>query len=181
MDQRERAEGVGDSEGALGGGDTRPPRLRDPRAAALQRRHRDQAPPDCGELAGADYVVFYSNRLYGTIPRLPERYPLSGEYYRLLFSGKLGYELADVQTSYASLAGVTFVDDTLSRPGIPSPGRLPSASADGLVLDMGFADESFTVYDHPMTLVFENRGRHTVEAIEQSLGRALREARACRG
>ncbi len=126
-----------------------------------------------GELAGADYVVFYSNRLYGTIPRLPERYPFSGEYYRLLFSGKLGYELADVQTSYASLAGVTFVDDTLSRPGVPSPGRLPSASTEGLVLNMGFADESFTVYDHPMTLVFENRDRHTAEAIEQALDRPL--------
>ena len=125
------------------------------------------------ELAGADYVVFYSNRLYGTIPRLPDRYPFSGEYYRLLFSGKLGYELADVQTSYAALAGVTFVDDTLSRPGVPSPGRLPSASTDGLVLRMGFADESFTVYDHPMTLVFENRGRHTAGEIEQALAPGL--------
>ncbi len=125
------------------------------------------------ELAGADYVVFYSNRLYGTIPRLPERYPFSGEYYRLLFSGKLGYELADVQTSYAGLAGVTFVDDTLSRPGVPNPGRLPSASTGGLVLNMGFADESFTVYDHPMTLVFENRGRMTADAIERALSPAL--------
>ena len=123
-----------------------------------------------GELAGADYVVFYSNRLYGTIPRLPDRYPFSGEYYRLLFSGDLGYELADVQTSYAGLAGVTFVDDTLTRPGVPKPNRLVSGASDGLVLNMGFADESFTVYDHPMTLVFENRGRHTAEAIEQALG-----------
>ncbi len=122
------------------------------------------------ELATADYVVFYSNRLYGTIPRLPERYPFSGEYYRLLFSGELGYELADVQTSYAGLAGISFVDDTLSRPGVPSPGRLPSASTDGLVLNMGFADESFTVYDHPMTLVFENRDRRTAGEIEQALG-----------
>ena len=125
------------------------------------------------ELAGADYVVFYSNRLYGTIPRLPDRYPFSGEYYRLLFSGALGYELADVQTSYAGLAGVTFVDDTLSRPGVPSPGRLPSASTDGIVLDMGFADESFTVYYHPMTLVFENRGRLAADAIEQALAPGL--------
>ena len=125
------------------------------------------------ELAAADYVVFYSNRLYGTIPRLPDRYPFSGEYYRLLFSGALGYELADVQTSYAALAGVTFVDDTLSRPGVPSPGRLPSASTDGLVLDLGFADESFTVYDHPMTLVFENRGRQAADAIEQALAPGL--------
>ncbi len=122
------------------------------------------------ELATADYVVFYSNRLYGTIPRLPERYPFSSEYYRLLFSGDLGYELADVQTSYAGLAGITFVDDTLSRPGIPKPGQLVSGRADGLVLNMGFADESFTVYDHPMTLVFENRGRRTAGEIEQALG-----------
>ncbi len=122
------------------------------------------------ELALADYVVFYSNRLYGTIPRLPDRYPFSSEYYRLLFSGALGYELADVQTSYPGLAGVTFVDDTLSRPGVPSPGRLLSEARDGLVLSMGFADESFTVYDHPMTLVFENRGRHTAGEIERALG-----------
>ena len=123
------------------------------------------------ELALADYVVFYSNRLYGTIPRLPDRYPFSSEYYRLLFSGELGYELADVRTSYPSLAGVTFVDDTLSRPGVPSPGRLLSGATDGLVLNMGFADESFTVYDHPMTLVFENRGRHHGHGeIERALG-----------
>ena len=122
------------------------------------------------ELAGADYVVFYSNRLYGTIPRLPDRYPFSSQYYRLLFSGALGYELADVQTSYPGLAGVTFVDDTLSRPGVPNPGRLVSEATDGLVLNMGFADESFTVYDHPMTLVFENRGRQTAGEIEQALG-----------
>ena len=122
------------------------------------------------ELALADYVVFYSNRLYGTIPRLPDRYPFSSEYYRLLFSGALGYELADVRTSYPGLAGVTFVDDTLSRPGVPSPGRLLSGAAAGLVLNMGFADESFTVYDHPMTLVFENRRRLTAGEIEQALG-----------
>ena len=27
------------------------------------------------QLSGADYLVLFSNRLYGTIPRLPERYP----------------------------------------------------------------------------------------------------------
>ena len=120
------------------------------------------------ELAGADYLVFYSNRLYGTIPRLPERYPVSAEYYRLLFSGRLGYQVVDAQTSYPSLAGVSFVDDTLSRPALPAPGLANTAPA-GLALDLGFADESFTVYDHPMTLVFENTARHTAQAIEQTL------------
>ena len=69
-------------------------------------------------LADADYLVFFSNRLYGTIPRLPERYPVSTEYYRLLFSEQLGYTLADVQTSYPTLFGIGFVDDTLGRPAL---------------------------------------------------------------
>ena len=121
------------------------------------------------ELAGADYLVFYSNRLYGTIPRLPERYPASAEYYRLLFSGRLGYEVVDVQTSYPSLAGVAFVDDTLSRPGVPVPRPVAAGMPRGAAMNLGFADESFTVYDHPMTLVFENKGRRTADAIERLL------------
>ncbi|MFP6653715.1 MAG: glycosyltransferase family 39 protein, partial [Dehalococcoidia bacterium] len=38
------------------------------------------------ELSRADYLVFFSNRLYGTIPRLPERYPITTAYYELLFT-----------------------------------------------------------------------------------------------
>ena len=108
------------------------------------------------ELAAADYVTFFSNRLYGTIPRLPERYPLSSEYYRQLFSGGLGYELVNVETSYASLAGVTLREDTFGRPGVPVPELVKANAPSGLRLDLGFADESFTVYDHPMGLVFAN-------------------------
>jgi hypothetical protein len=43
-------------------------------------------------LAQADYLSLSSNRGYGVVPRLPDLYPLSSEYYRLLFSGALGYE-----------------------------------------------------------------------------------------
>ena len=75
-------------------------------------------------LADADYLVFFSNRLYGTIPRLPDRYPVSTEYYRLLFSEQLGYTLANVQTSYPSLLGVGLLDDTLGRPELPAPLKL---------------------------------------------------------
>ena len=79
------------------------------------------------DLAEADYLVFYSNRLYGTIPRLPERYPVSTEYYRLLFDGGIGYELAAAMPSYPRLAGVSFVDDSLARTDLATPPAIVSA------------------------------------------------------
>ena len=118
-------------------------------------------------LADADYLVFFSNRLYGTIPRLSERYPITTEYYHLLFSERLGYTLANVQTSYPALFGVSFVDDTLGRPGLPTLpsflGREPAPRA----LNLGYADESFSVYDHPKVLIFQNTGRLEAEEIQR--------------
>ena len=53
------------------------------------------------DLAEADYLHFYSSRLFGTIPRLPEDYPIpynmTRAFYPLLFSGELGYELVHVE------------------------------------------------------------------------------------
>ena len=47
---------------------------------------------------------------------------------------------------------------------------------------MGFSDESFTVYDHPMTLVFENRGRLAADALSSRPSRpGWRTARQGRG
>lgn len=120
-------------------------------------------------LADADYLVFFSNRLYGTIPRLPERYPITTEYYNLLFSEQLGYTLADVKTSYPSLFGVGFVDDTLGRPNLPAPHLLQAHIAAPLALNMGYADESFSVYDHPKVLIFQNTGRLGAPEIQRRI------------
>ena len=49
-----------------------------------------------GKLAAADVIALPTARLYGAILGVPERYPLTSAYYRLLFAGQLGYEL--VQT-----------------------------------------------------------------------------------
>ena len=106
------------------------------------------------ELSEADYIVFFSNRLYGTIPRLPDRYPFTSGYYKALFGGDLGYELANVETAYPRIAEVALVDDTYGRPGLPRPAGLETPAE--LRVDLGYADESFSVYDHPKVLVFEN-------------------------
>lgn len=109
------------------------------------------------QLEKADYLVIFSNRLYGTIPQLPQRYPLTTHYYQLLFTGKLGFELVDAAASYPSLLGVTLMDDTFSRSGLPEPAGLASYMPySGLTLNLGYADESFTVYDHPKVMLFKN-------------------------
>ncbi len=123
------------------------------------------------ELVRADYILFYSNRLYGTITRLPERYPVTSAYYRQLFGGELGYRLANVETSYPNIAGVTLVDDTYGRPGLLTPQG--QETPPGLNINLGYADESFSVYDHPKGLVFENVERLDADTIrERILGAA---------
>jgi YYY domain-containing protein len=80
-------------------------------------------------LAECDFVALASNRLHRSIPNLPERYPMSGRYYDLLFAEKLGFEkVAEFETP-PRLGPLTFDDQS--------------------------ADESFTVYDHPKPVIFE--------------------------
>ena len=120
-------------------------------------------------LARADYVVLYSNRLYGTVSRLPDRYPVSRSYYQALFSGELGYDLAESFTSYPNLLGVGFVDDTFGRPDLEPPAPLANPRPHPVSLDLGYADESFSVYDHPKTLIFRNAGRLDADTIQQRI------------
>ncbi len=124
------------------------------------------------DLEEADYLVLFSNRLYGTLPRIPERYPTSAAYYDLLFTGALGYELVDLQTSYPDLLGVSFVDDTFRRPGVSKPDVLDASGPSGMTLGLGFADESFTVYDHPKVMVLENRARYDADTIQRAIEEA---------
>ena len=115
----------------------------------------------------ADYIIIYSNRMYGTVTRLPERYPLMTSYYHSLFSGYLGYELVNVQTSYLSIFGIDFVEDTFNRPDIANPIDLSSSKGRNNGMNIGFADESFSVYDHPKVLLFKNKLRLNSDTIKQ--------------
>ncbi len=96
-----------------------------------------------------DYIYISSNRQWGTTTRLPERYPLTTAYYRHLlgcpaerdilwcyrvaepgrFAGQLGFDLVAVFQSNPNLGG--------------------------LEINTQFAEEAFTVYDHPKVLIFK--------------------------
>lgn len=77
-------------------------------------------------LQRGDYLVLSSNRGWGSIPTVPQKYPLMSKFYKNLFEGKLQYKKIKEFTSY---------------PVIPDD----------------WADESFTVYDHPKVLIFKNK------------------------
>lgn len=88
------------------------------------------------KLSNADYIIINSKRLYGTLMFLPEKYPLTSQYYKYLFSGQLGYNLVAQFTSY------------------------PRLEIKNLNLKLEFnddaAEETFQVYDHPKVLIFKN-------------------------
>ncbi len=114
-------------------------------------------------LAEADYLTVLSNRVYGVAPRLPERYPLSGQYHQLLFDGALGYEPVWVGGRSPSLFGLAFPADTFGWPGVRPPMAVTEYLADKPSFSPGRADESFIVYDQPLTMIFRNTGRLTAE------------------
>jgi YYY domain-containing protein len=91
----------------------------------------------------SQYIVMSSRRLIGSIPRLPERYPLATTYYRLLDSGQLGFELV----------GRFQVEPTLGP----------------LSFDDSNAQEDFTVYDHPLVEIWQKRPDYSSAAMHAQL------------
>ena len=121
-------------------------------------------------LQSADYVVLASNRLYDTIPRLPDRYPLTSRYYRALMAEKLGFALVHYDTAYPGLLGVELVDDTFAHVSLPMPSLMAEREASRAAISLGPADESFTVYDHPKPLVFRRTEWLSRSELEAVLG-----------
>ena len=121
------------------------------------------------QLARSDYLIFYSHRPYASAAQDPERFPYSNNYYRLLFSGELGYRLHREFTNYPSLGGIVFRDDALARAGLPSPApEIPSHDAN-FTLDFGYAEDNVVGYDHPRVLVFRNAARLTEPRLREML------------
>ncbi len=135
----------------------------------VYRDGRDKTTKVSEQLAGGDYLVFFSNRLYGSVPRVAEKYPQSGEYYRRLFAGDLGYSLEHWEAAYPNLLGIAFVDDTFARPRLPAPRELGTFRPAPFTIGLGYADESFSVYDRPKTLIFKNRERLPASEIHRRI------------
>ena len=110
-----------------------------------------------------EYILISSNRQWGSLPRLPERFPMSTLHYRHLlgcpddktiawcysvaqpgmFHGDLGFDLVAIFQSDPTLGSLNVNDQ--------------------------FAEEAFTVYDHPKVLVFKKTDAYSTSQARQIL------------
>src|SRR5262249_14055856 len=94
----------------------------------------------CRELSSAEYAVFQTKRIYGSVTRAPKKFPLTNRYFYRLFAGDLGFRLTQDFASRPAIFGIEFPDE--------------------------LADESFSVYDHPKVLIFRNTEHLSADTIE---------------
>ncbi len=118
-----------------------------------------------GVLDQADYIFIPTNHQYAQITRIPERYPLTTEYYRQLigcpadkdiiwcyrvaepgmFHGNLGFDLVATFESYPSIGPLVINDQS--------------------------AEEAFTFYDHPKVLIFKKNANYDPAKVQSVLGK----------
>jgi YYY domain-containing protein len=111
-----------------------------------------------------DYILISSSRQWGSLPRVPQRYPMNTLYYRSLlgcppertiewcynvaapgkFSGELGFELVKAFQSNPRIGALDVNDQ--------------------------FAEEAFTVYDHPKVFIFEKSQEYDPQQVRAILG-----------
>jgi len=90
-------------------------------------------------LAASDYLVFPTQRLQGSLLRVPLEFPLTAGFFRMLFSNGLGYELVKTFKLRPRFWFLEFNDD--------------------------LADESLSVYDHSKVSIFRNVSRLSAQEI----------------
>ena len=120
-------------------------------------------------LSQGDILFMSSNRQWASVTRIPERYPLTTAYYRALigcpankdviwcynvakpgmFQGQLGYKLVAVFESFP----------TINIPGVFK-----------WEVNDQFAEEAFTVYDHPKVLIFQKQPDFSAAQVQKILG-----------
>lgn len=111
----------------------------------------------------ADYIFISSNRQWGTTTRVPERYPLTTAYYRALLGCPAlvdlltCYQVADVGM-YQSQLGFDLVKVSQSDPNLGP-----------LRFNTQFAEEAFTVYDHPKVFIFKKNASYDQAKVEAFL------------
>lgn len=115
-------------------------------------------------LSQGDLLTISSNRQYGSIARVPERYPLTTAFYRALFGCPVPEEVwrCAAQAKPSQMEGELGYDLVAVFESNPSIGPLE-------INDQG-AEETFTVYDHPKVLLFAKDEGFSTRRVREVLG-----------
>jgi len=112
----------------------------------------------------SDYIFITSNRQWGTTPRVPERYPLATAFYRMLIGCPAADDILDCYREaqpgmYTGELGFELVSVFTSEPAI-GPWEINTQ----------YAEEPFTVYDHPKVLIFKKSDDYDPAQVRAELG-----------
>jgi len=109
------------------------------------------------------YLFLSSNRLWGSIPQLPQKYPQTSSYYQNLFDEKFGFKKIKEFNSYPGFH-LPFIESCYYF----GPGNYPyqkkkntwfsketNCEYPGIYLCDDTSEEAFSVYDHPQVIIFQ--------------------------
>ncbi|MDH5506670.1 MAG: DUF2298 domain-containing protein, partial [Anaerolineae bacterium] len=111
-----------------------------------------------------EYIFISSSRQWANIPRIPERFPLTAQYFRALIGCpeektiEWCYNVAGLDTFTGNL-GFDLVTIIKSDPNIGS-----------FQINDQFSEEAFTVYDHPKVFIFRKNPNYDPAGVRAILG-----------
>ena len=112
----------------------------------------------------SDAIFISSNRQWGTITRIDERYPMTTEYYRALIGCP---EDQDLLTCYQTAKPGMYNEEL----GFKLTAVFQSdPTVTGIEINDQSSEEAFTVYDHPKVLIFEKTENYDPEKVREILG-----------
>jgi hypothetical protein len=114
-------------------------------------------------LSQADYIILPSQRGIWSTCRIPRTYPMTIEYYRVLFNGELGFDLVAQFTAEMKI-GPLYISDVGGQFSLGSPPELPVCNFKPLA-----AEEAFSVYDHPPVWIFKKSADFDIERVREIL------------
>lgn len=91
----------------------------------------------------SEWLFVTSGRSWQNIPRWPQKWPMTTQFYRALFSGELGFDKVQEFTNYPGFGPLRFRDDGL--------------------------EEALSVYEHPRVLLFRKRSDFSLENVARIL------------
>lgn len=115
------------------------------------------------EIQSSNYIFLTSNRLWGSISRVPNRYPDSSNFYQSLFQENFDFKRLISFTSYPGFS-LPFIKKCIflgptNYPGLPVSWLAVDSHCyyPGIYFRDDTAEESFTVYDHPQVIIFAKK------------------------